>query len=199
MKTQSIPIATQKLTASKKRIHQPSDTRKKTLRHVKLQNIINSSKQQSIMGIKSISMTVEARYTTRPSEEERAVRIKSIPIAAETYCTTKKLTASRRMKTIHNAEENKSNMTAQRTSTNPTKIMEQTPWPGNHEYKPWPGYTQARLLWTYQTNIYNGNPQADSNLGHPKTTPRDTKINILDEPLTMAKTQRHREQHPEKT
>jgi len=112
VKTQSIPIATQKLTASKKRIHQPSDTRKKTLRHVKLQNIINSSKQQSIMGIKSISMTVEARYTTRPSEEERAVRIKSIPIAAETYCTTKKLTASRRMKTIHNAEENKSKMTA---------------------------------------------------------------------------------------
>jgi hypothetical protein len=53
------------------------------------------------MGIKSISMTVEARYTTRPSEEERAVRIKSISIAAETYCTTKTLTASRRMKTIH--------------------------------------------------------------------------------------------------
>jgi hypothetical protein len=45
------------------------------------------------------------------------------------------------MKTIHNAEENKSKMTAQGTSTNPTKIMEQTPWPGNHEYKPWPGYT----------------------------------------------------------
>jgi hypothetical protein len=104
------------------------------------------------MGIKSISMTVEARYTTRPSEEERAVRIKSIPIAAETYCTTKKLTASRRMKTIHNAEENKSKMTAQRTSTNPTNIMEQTPWPGNHEYKPWPGYTQTRLLWIHQNH-----------------------------------------------
>jgi hypothetical protein len=44
------------------------------------------------------------------------VRIKSISIAAETHCTTKKLTASRRKKTIHNAEENKSNMTAQGTS-----------------------------------------------------------------------------------
>jgi len=59
-------------------------------------------------------------------------------------------------------------MTAQGTSTNPTNIMEQTPWPGNHEYKPWPGYTQARLLWIYQINIYNGNSQADSNLEHPK-------------------------------
>jgi hypothetical protein len=72
------------------------------------------------------------------------------------------------MKTTHNAEENKSKMTAQGTSTNPTNIMEQTPWPGNHEYKPWPGYTQARLLWIYRINIYNGNSQADSNLEHPK-------------------------------
>ena len=46
VKTQSIPIATQELTASKKRIHQPSNTRKKTLTHVKLQNITNSSKRQ---------------------------------------------------------------------------------------------------------------------------------------------------------
>ena len=43
-------------------------------------------------------------------------------------------------------------MTAQGTSTNPTNIMEQTPWPGNHEYKPWPGYTQARLLWIHQNH-----------------------------------------------
>ena len=35
------------------------------------------------------------------TEEECAVRIKSISIADETYCTTKKLTASRRMKTMH--------------------------------------------------------------------------------------------------
>ena len=46
VKTRSIPIATQEFTASKKRIHQPSNTRKKTLRHVKLQNITNSSKRQ---------------------------------------------------------------------------------------------------------------------------------------------------------
>jgi hypothetical protein len=72
VKTQSIPIATQELTASKKRIHQPSNTRKKTLRHVKLQNITNSSKQQSIMGIKSISMAVETRYTTRPKQKKSA-------------------------------------------------------------------------------------------------------------------------------
>jgi hypothetical protein len=43
-------------------------------------------------------------------------------------------------------QKEQSKMTAQGTSTNPTNIMEQTPWPGNHEYKPWPGYNQARLL-----------------------------------------------------
>jgi hypothetical protein len=30
-----------------------------------------------------------------------------------------------------------------------------------------------------------------------RTTPKDTKTNILEKPFTMAKTQRHREQHPE--
>ncbi len=33
---------------------------------------------------------------------------------------------------IQHKEQSK--MTAQGTSTNPTNIMEQTPWPGNHEY-----------------------------------------------------------------
>jgi len=52
VKTRSIPIATQELAAPKKKIHQPSNTKKrKTLKHVKLQNITNSSKRQSIMGI----------------------------------------------------------------------------------------------------------------------------------------------------
>ena len=100
------------------------------------------------------------------------------------------------MKTIHNAEENKSKMTAQGTSTNPTNIMEQTPRSGNHEYKPWPGYTQARLLWTYQINIYNGNSQADSNLEHPKlrqTISRQTHW----KPFTMAKPNNIRDLHPD--
>jgi len=47
--------------------------------------------------------------------------------------------------------------------------------------------------------IYNWNSQADNNLGHPKSTPEDTKITALDKsPFTTAKSQRHRGQHPEK-
>jgi len=88
-------------------------------------------------------------------------------------------------------------MTAQGTSTNPTNIMEQTPWPGNHEYKPWPGYTQAKLLWTYQTNIDNGKPQADSNLGHPKNYAKGYQDKHTGKPFTMANPKNIRDQHPD--
>jgi hypothetical protein len=56
------------------------------------------------------------------------------------------------MKTHKRRREQKQNDKHKELQQNPTNIMEQTPWPGNHEYKPWPGYTQARLLWIHQNH-----------------------------------------------
>jgi hypothetical protein len=54
------------------------------------------------VGIKKhINCIRNSLYHKTKTEEECAVRIKSISIADETYCTTKKLTASRTMKTMH--------------------------------------------------------------------------------------------------
>ncbi len=52
-------------------------------------------------------------------------------------------------------------------------------------------------MWTHQNTTCNGNSQADNNLGYPKLRQEDTKTKHTGKPLTMAKTQRHREQHPE--
>jgi len=148
------------------------------------------------MGIKSISMTVEARYTTRPSEEERAVRIKSISIAAETYCTTKTLTASRRRKIHKRRREQKQN-----DKHKELQQIQTTSW-NKHHGRAITNTNRGRATpkqdscgYTKLT-IYNGNSQADSNLEHPKPRQRISRQTYW-KPFTMAKPNNIRDQHPD--
>ena len=216
VKTRSIPIATQEFTASKKRIHQPSNTRKKTLRHVKLQNITNSSKRQKYNeNQKHItcswnSLHHEETYCiTKNTIHERRGEQKHTKSQLRLTTPTIKVnnTTDLQHQNMQQAQPNKLQITLTATSTqgipgfntksairqhkelrNPINIMEQTPWPGNHEYKPWPGYTQAKLLWIHQNHHLQWQFTSGQQSWTSKTTPKDIKTNIL-ETIHHGKTQ----------
>ncbi len=153
-------------------------TSKKAQRHVKLQNITNSSKQQNIVGIKKhINCSRNPLYhKTKTKEKKRRGEQKHTKSQLKLTTPTRKVnnitdlhqqSTQRVPKSISiaadthcNAQHTESSDSTQwakqndstRQLQNPTNIMEQTPWPGIHEYKPWPGYTQARLLWIHQNH-----------------------------------------------
>jgi hypothetical protein len=59
---------------------------------------------------------------------------------------------------------------------------------GQSRIKPWPGYTQARLLWIYQNHHLQREFTSGQQSWTSKTTPKDTKTNIL-ETIHHGKTQ----------